>query len=113
MTPGVLPLNIYRGDTYNWEVRLWADQAKTDPIDLTGVTSAAQIRQSGSGSGNLITAMDLTLQLPNILWMSLSAPNSLKLYAGNFVWDLQLTYPDGSVRTVLTGNVNVTQDVTA
>jgi hypothetical protein len=32
--------------------------------------------------------------------------------SGLYVWDLQLTAPDGAVETILAGNVQVTQEVT-
>ena len=44
---GEHPLFIYRGDTKAWRWRLWADDQRTVPYDLSGVTGvAAQIRRS-------------------------------------------------------------------
>lgn len=110
MTPAALPLTIYRGDTYRWEFTFWQDIDKTSPCNLTGVIPKAEIRSAPGGS--LITTIDLTLTLPNIIYASLSATNSAMLTKKGGAWDLQLTYPNGDVVTALAGTVTVTMDVT-
>jgi len=109
MTPGNMPLNIYRGDTYHWRFTLWADANKTEPTDLTGVTVKSEIREKPSGT--LITPMECTIELPNIIHLTLSADASGAL-PGKGAWDLQLTYDSGDVVTILAGDVVVTPDVT-
>jgi hypothetical protein len=108
--PGTYPLTIYRGDTGQWTFVLWADEAKTVPSDLTGVTVLAEIRQT-SGSPVLAT-LACTIQLPNTINAVLSSAASLQLKAGPAVWDLQLTYPGSVVITALAGPVTVVLDVT-
>jgi hypothetical protein len=111
MTPGALPLALYRGDSYHWRFVLWGDAAKTIPINLTDATPKAEIR-SGPG-GTLITQMTLSIQLPNIVIATLSAASCALLPATGGAWDLQLTYTTtGDVQTVLAGAVVVTMDVT-
>lgn len=109
MTPGRLPLSLYRGDTYRWRFRLWDDVAQTEASDLTGVTATAQIRDRVGG--NLITALDCTVVLPNIVEAVLTAANSA-LLPSTGAWDLQLLYVSGDVATVLAGPVSVVADVT-
>jgi hypothetical protein len=108
--PGQFPLVIYHGDSYNWEFRLWSDAAKTIPIDLTGVTAKSEIRDQSGGS--VIVPLTCTITVPNIINAALIAVNSQSLTISSGVWDLQLTYPDGSVTTILAGPVSVTADVT-
>jgi hypothetical protein len=111
MTPGALPLTLYRGDTYHWRFVLWADAAKTTPINLTNATPKAEIRTAAAGA--LITSMVLTVTLPNIIVATLPAAGSALLPATGGAWDLQLTYTTtGDVQTVLAGAVKVTMDVT-
>ena len=43
-------LDIYRGDTGRWSFLLWKDQAKTDPVDLTGAAVRAQVRAGVGGA---------------------------------------------------------------
>lgn len=110
MTPGIYNLDIYRGDTYNWTFNLWFDTAQTLPADLTGVLALAEIRTKPAGS--LMATLNCTVTLPNIIKMILAPDQSMLLSPKATVWDLQLTYPDGSVGTVLAGSVTVTMDVT-
>jgi hypothetical protein len=108
MTPGKYALLIYRGDSYKWQFKLWSDTAKTVPLDLTGVTVKAEIRDKPGG--NVLGALTCVVTLPNIIDASLAAAETATLTSG--VWDLQLTYTGGNVSTVLTGLVTVTMDVT-
>jgi hypothetical protein len=108
--PATYNISIYRGDTYRWQFVLWNDIGKTDPTDLTDVTPKAQIRDKPTGT--VITTLDCTVTLPNIIDAVLTATNSALLKKAA-VWDLQLTYgTSGDVATVLAGGVAVTLDVT-
>lgn len=110
MTPGNYPLDFYRGDSYRWNVVCWADSGKTQPLDLSGVTPAAQIRPVEGGSPVLIITTNI--QMPNTVVCYLPPATSKNLMVGGGVWDLQLTYPSGDVISVLRGPVTVTADVT-
>jgi hypothetical protein len=108
--PGTFALDIYRGDSRRWQFKLWLDADSTQPMDLTGVTGKAEIRDKPSGKK--ITPLDCTITTPNIINVVLSADNSKALTIASGVWDLQLTYTGGDVATVVGGGVNVTYDVT-
>lgn len=108
-TPGNYQMLIYRGDSYRWQFKLWADVDKTDPLDLTGITPKAEIRDKPGGKK--ITPIACVVTLPNIIDATLTAVASAALTAKGS-WDLQLTYSGGDVSTVLAGPVVVTADVT-
>jgi hypothetical protein len=110
MNPGTGNLDIYRGDTKRWQFKLWTDAKRTVPADLTGVTVNASIRDKAL-SGSYETALACTVAAPNTINMTLTASQSRDLPAVG-VWDLQLTYSNGDIYTVLKGAVIVTQDVT-
>lgn len=110
MTPAHFALTIYQGDTYDWDFTLWQDRARTVPIDLEGVTPKAEIRDRSGGA--LMLALSLDVTLPNVITASLSRTDSLKLTRRSGVWDLQLTLIDGTVTTIVAGNVLVTPAVT-
>lgn len=110
MTPGTFAIAVYHGDTYRWQFTLWQDPAKTIPADLTGVIPKAEIRQSAGGA--LVNTFDLTVQMPNIILMVLNSTKSLAMPKTGGTWDMQLTYPNGDVQTILSGGVTVTMDVT-
>jgi hypothetical protein len=105
--PGTLPLRLYRGDSYSWQVRAWADEGHTEPADLTGVTAAAAIAGDIGG----VIAIDCAVTLPNLIDLDLAA-SSWDGVVNPSRWDLQLTYADGRVYTILAGPVTVQDDVT-
>jgi hypothetical protein len=109
MTPSTYALDLYRGDTYHWSFVLWDDTDKTVPHDLTGVVVKAEIRDRPGGS--VVSPLALTVILPNTIDAAMDAAQSAQLPDAG-VWDLQLTYPDNFVATVLAGDVTVTPDVT-
>ena len=108
-TPAEYTLEIYRGDSGHWRFQLWADDAKTQPVDLTGVTARSQIRDRPQGSQ--VFDMSCTVTLPNIVDVMLAAATSHTLPVKG-AWDLQLTYASGDVISPVYGPVTVTADVT-
>lgn len=110
MNPVNFALKVYQGDTYAWGFTLWQDRARTVPVDLTDVTPKAEIRDRSGGA--LMLALPLTVTLPNVIVADLSRDDSLKLTRRSGVWDLQLTLDDGTVSTVVAGNVFITPSVT-
>jgi hypothetical protein len=110
MKPGNYPLDIYRGDTYRWQFTLWADADKTQPVDLTGVTARSQIRDKPAGK--LLSTIDCTITQPNIILGTLTADECAKITGTTCAWDLQLTWPNEDITTLLAGAVALTIDVT-
>lgn len=100
-----MALMLYRGDDYSWQFRLFGED-HISPIDLTGVTAAAEIR----GTVGTI-ALTCTVTLPNIIDVLLDSADWVEL-GHTARWDLQLTFADGQVYTLVAGPVTVTDDVT-
>ena len=107
MQPANLPLDLYRGDSGRMQVTV-SDKAQ-QPVDLTGVVAKAEIRDRPAGT--TIVPLICVVTLPNIIDVTLLAADSQKLPSKG-VWDLQLTYASGDVKTLLVGQVQVTTDVT-
>lgn len=103
--PADYSLNLYRGDTGRWQLKLWTDKEKMQPADLTGVAVDAVVRDKAIG-GNYILSLTCTVIEPNIIDMVLTSTQSRDL-PGQGVWELQLTYPSGDVMTVLIGPFSV------
>jgi hypothetical protein len=102
-------LNCYRGDTHRWRFVLWADAAKTDPVDLTGVTVTAQVRATANSTTILTTLA--TVVSGNQIDVTLPSASS-QLLPASAAWDLQLVYPSGDVQTIVAGAVSARADVT-
>jgi hypothetical protein len=107
MQPANFPLEIYRGDSSRMRVKLY--DADKNPIDLTDIVAKSEIRDRPAGT--VVVPLDCTITLPNIVEIVLTAANSSKLPVQG-VWDLQLTYPNGGIKTPMAGLVKVTPDVT-
>lgn len=119
MTPGKYDLRLYRGDTYSWTFRLWHDAGKTDPVDLETAEVAAQIRNKSGGEIVIDLPCEVVSSGPpgNPDWNTIHTTIPADHWAsapglGAGMWDLEITYADGTVQTVLAGKVTVTGDVT-
>lgn len=107
MKPGVFNLDLYRGDSYAWRAILW-EVVNVTPTDLTDCIAAAEIREKTAGIR--IAELACVITLPNIIDISMD-PSDWANCPTAGVWDLQLTFPSGVVRTVLAGTVKTTGDV--
>jgi hypothetical protein len=108
--PANYPLSIKIGDTETVTVTLQDKDGV--PINISGRTYTAQIRESAKSStvlaeftGSIINAASGKFSV------TLSATNSSNLQPANAVWDLQETY--GSiVTTLISGTATISRDVT-
>jgi poly-gamma-glutamate capsule biosynthesis protein CapA/YwtB (metallophosphatase superfamily) len=108
MLPGTYNLELYRGDTYTWRFILWDDLAMTDPTDLTDAEAEAEIRNKTAGT--TIVALTCAVTAPNIIDVTLDADLWATIPTKG-VWDLQVTWVDGTVHTVVRGAVTTIGDV--
>jgi hypothetical protein len=110
MQPGKYDLVLYKGDTYKWTFVIWQDINKTQPADLTNVTSHAQIRPTPGGP--LAAELVCVITLPNIVEVSLTEALWAGITIPSGAWDLQLVYVSGEVKTPIGGTVTITNDIT-
>ena len=115
MTPTTYKINDqYKGDTFNGVTFTIKEGANKTPIDLTGVSILSQFRanevtgaiQQSFSIGSGITLTDATGGVFSI------DPFTLDWNTGTFFYDIQITFPNGDVRTYVKGSLNVLQDVT-
>jgi hypothetical protein len=114
MTPGRYNITVYQGSTWVLEPQ-W--KIGSSYVDVTGYTAAMDVRFSPSSTSTIIrlsssngrivvgtTDGKFTLQLTAVETAAL-APNS-------YVYDLEITAPDGTVTRLLEGGFNVSPEVT-
>ena len=114
MLPGTRDITIYRGDTFVLNARLrqkTIDGQAGLPLDLTGATVSAQIRVSTESTGVPLATFtgDLGTDIGTVQ-LSLTPVQTSTLVPG--VYDMQVTFADGTVTTFLKGSVSVIPDVT-
>ena len=107
--PGNFDLVLYKGDYMELYVTI-KDESGT-AVNLTGSTPKAQLKSSYTSN----TAIDFTAALTGTtgqVKISLSSATSSTLTPGSYIWDFQITDSGGKVRTYLTGDVTVYNEVT-
>lgn len=112
--PSRVPIDHYRGDTLAVLCRLWADKAKTQPVDLTGTVVTAQVRltpDSSAAIANFDVTVDGTFNNEIVLVLPPTATATLPPKA---CYDTQIDW-DGTgtqIQTILAGDLTITADVT-
>lgn len=110
LRPGRLDLRIVRGDDF--QIRLDFSTADGDPIDVTGWTLGAKMRTTYQGPLLATFSFDATALPASEVNLRLDAAATATLGEGVFPWDLQRFAGGALVRTLLTGVVVVSPDVT-
>ena len=121
-------LRLYAGDTYSLSYTFYSQipdpvhpgqWVKGDPLNFTLAEVKSEMRLKRRSSSEFHPPV-AAFQLVNVLGddgrieLELNASDTEKLLTTpKLVWDLQVTYDDGTVVTYVTGNVSVEKDVTA
>lgn len=107
--PTNVDLEFWRGDAQEFIVRFTDDATPPNPIVLTGYTPLAVIRSSFTAP----TTYTFTTTVQNINEIRVYLPSSISktIPAGDYIWNLQVTAPNGDVRTYLAGDVKVYAEV--
>lgn len=102
---------VYKGDTFYTELTF--TDANNNPVDFTGAAIKMQVDRLSSA------VPDLELSVGQGITVSGTAHNILiiqknpfPLERGQFDYDLQVTYPNGTIVTYLCGKINVIEDIT-
>jgi hypothetical protein len=104
--PEDIALYLYRGDAFGMTIGLWNG---TEPLDLTGATARADIRETPDSEDVLATFEASIVDNYVTLTLSPALVADLPLRA---CWDVEITYADGSTQTIGYGPIAVTADVT-
>jgi hypothetical protein len=107
--PGNLDLSIWQGDAQTYIIVLSAEDGS--PIDITGYTASATIRSTYTDP--VKHSFDCSQSGVNQITMYMSSANCKAMTPGSYIWEFQLTQPNGDVRTYLAGDVTVYAEVDA
>lgn len=107
--PNNVDLTFYKGDYYEFYVQLQDELGST--IDITNDTPKAQLRENYESA----TAIDLDTSVDSDgdihIYVSSAICSTLDANKG-YIWDLQTTNYKGDVKTWVTGDVTVLNEVT-
>ena len=118
MTPGKYNIpDQYKGDSFERiDFEYWiTDTTPGNEMDLSGVEPKMQIRKC-SADGRLVKTLiigdglEWTAQEEGTFYLE---PFLITFPSGDYVYDIQFTYPSSSVVTYLYGNLKIINDVTS
>lgn len=112
---GAMPKNydisIYEGDTFQFT--LTVKDASNVAVNLTGYTAKAQLKKSFDDASPIDFTCVISTPTSGVVNISLPASTTADLIAGDtYIYDVQLTAPNGNVRTYLAGDAIVIPEVT-
>ena len=115
MTPGRYNIKVYQGSTFSL-----APQWKIDGtyVNVTGYTAAMSVKNSPTSSSTIISLTSSNGRITvgttdGKFTLNLSAAETTGLTAGNYVYDLEVTAPNGTVTRLLEGGFIVYEGVTS
>jgi len=108
-----LPVNvdlvIYKGD--DLEVLVNITDSSSVAVNLTGATATAHMKSDYEDRVPKPFTCTPTGQ-PGQVKISLSATDTSLLIPGSYIWDFQIKYSNGRVKTYMAGDVTVMNEVT-
>lgn len=105
-------LCIDQGTTFNTTLTL-SDQSG-NPMDLTGYTAYSQMKKWYTSTANATFNFTVTIPTPNtgVLNLSMSPAITSSLWAGRYVYDVDIVDSSNNVTRVIEGFVTLTPGVT-
>lgn len=117
MAPFKLSLKVYQGATFTQPL-VWKAGDPLQPVDLTGCTARMQIRERVNSPGVLFS---LTSEVgggivlggaAGTIDIEIDATDTATFNWRSGVYDLEIVYPDGKVRRLFEGSIQVAPEVT-
>lgn len=103
-------IKIKRGDTYTHLVTEYQDDDTRS--DLTGSSFLVQLRQDPESTNATVTFTTTIIDAEQGEWQfSLTPTQTNAISEGLYFYDVQRTYPDGSVHTRFQGEAYVEDDI--
>jgi hypothetical protein len=107
MAAAVYPITLEQGADFNLSIT-WNDP-DGDPVDLTGYTAAAQVRESFDSADALLDFTITGMGVDGVIELSATAAETEA--AGGGVWDLEVTN-GAEVTRLLQGPARFSREVT-
>lgn len=114
MKPGRYNYRLVQGDTFQ-NTPVW--KVNSVPVNVTGYSALMQVRKNPGGTV-IVTLSSangrITVGTVDGSFALYIAPaDTSSLQVGEWVYDLQVTAPDGTVTTLLQGGFSITAQVSA
>jgi hypothetical protein len=98
------------GDTLKLTLNLSSGGA---PLDLTGATAKAAVRKRYEDATYAVTPDDVqvTVDAANSRVLVVIPGSKIQVASGKYVYDVEMTYQDGTVQTLVVGEITMYPDV--
>lgn len=110
LRPAQYNVKIWRNDTWSQTFAILAD---TTPVDLTGCTILIQVRPTPASTSVLLTlsTANSSISIGGVSRNQITLNKIVDVAAGSYVYDMNVTFPSGEVKTYLWGNFIVSEDI--
>jgi hypothetical protein len=112
MAAGKYNMLIQQGATYNQTITL-KDPISNEPVDITGCTAAAMVREQYSDTTPVATfTCMIATGSDGVIQISLTPEQTSAISIERGVYDLELTYIGGTKDRIIQGNVVISKEAT-
>ena len=110
LRPAQYNVKIWRNDTWS---QVFAILADTTPVDLSGSTILIQVRPSANSTtiALALTTADSSITIGGVNRNQITLNKKADVAAGSYVYDMNITFPTGEVKTYIWGNFIVQEDI--
>jgi hypothetical protein len=87
--------------------------ADTTPVDLSGCTILIQVRPTPTSATIALTlsTADSSISIGGVNRNQITLNKKVDVTAGSYVYDMNVTFPSGEVKTYIWGNFIVQEDI--
>lgn len=108
--PAQYNVQIWRNDSWSQTFALTANE---EAIDLSGSTILIQVRPKASSSEvSLELSTPISISIGGVGHNEITLNKIVDIEAGNYVYDMNITFPNGMVKTYIWGTFLVQEDIT-
>ena len=111
LRPAQYNVNIWRNDTWSQTFAILAD---VTPVDLSGSTILIQVRPTPTSASVELTlsTANSSISIGGVDRNQITLNKKVEVAAGSYVYDMNVTFPSGEVKTYIWGNFIVQEDIT-
>jgi hypothetical protein len=111
LRPAQYNVQIWRNDSWSQIFTIIADSV---PVNLTGCTITIQVRKTASASTIDLTlsTADSTITIGGASFNQITLNKKVTIAAGSYLYDMNVSFPTGVVKTYVWGSFFVQEDIT-
>lgn len=111
LRPAQYNVQIWRNDTWS---QVFTITSNTVAVNLTGCTIVIQVRKTASAStiDLSLSTTDNSITIGGTNNNQITLKKVVNIAAGNYLYDMNVTFPSGQVKTYIWGSFFVQEDIT-